>query len=161
MKHKKIRRKFILYLDGDLPETEKGKIEKHLSVCESCRNALKVIKELWDGEEKFQVLPPESLWYKLKDRLEEKRIDRILGLRLNKKKILKTAAAMVIVIISVLTGSRLGNALNPSFENENNIFLKNNITRDDFGINYFDILPPNSIAEDVFIFASNTEVNKK
>lgn len=161
MKHNKIRRKFILYLDGELPETEKRKIDKHLSICASCRDALNAVMELWKSEESSQVLPPESLWYELKERREGKRTDRILGLRLNKKMILNTAAMIIVVIFSILSGSRLGTALNPSFENENKITLKNTITRDDFGINYFDILPPNSIAEDVFIFASNTEVNKK
>lgn len=161
MKHKKIHKKFILYLDGDLHETERRKIEKHMLGCAECRNTLKAVSELWKNEEKIQILPPESLWHELKKKIEENRVEKASGLSVNKNLIINTAAAIAIVVISVFTGSRLGVELNPSLEKESGIYFQNGSVRDDFGINYFDVLPPNSIAEDVFIFASNTEVDKK
>jgi len=160
MKHKKIRKKFILYLDGDLPETERNKIEQHLSGCESCKNALKAIDELWNNEKMYEASPPESLWYKLNYKLEEKRIKKTAGLDVNKKLIFNIAATVTLIVISVFTGSRLGVSLNPSVNNENIVYHQSGEVRDDFGINYFDVLPPNSIAEEVFLTASNSGVNK-
>ena len=38
MEHKKIQKRFLLYIDGDLPEVEEVLIEQHLNECSSCKN---------------------------------------------------------------------------------------------------------------------------
>jgi hypothetical protein len=51
------------YLDGDLPETERLEIERHLENCSSCRTTLAELKEVIARAQRLDSVPPgRDLW---------------------------------------------------------------------------------------------------
>lgn len=158
MKHKKIQKRFLLYIDGDLPEAEKRLIEQHLTECSSCKKHYKELANIWNEERILeQLLPSPVLWYDLKNRIEgEIRKPFLIRILIsNTKLFLNTAFTVVVVAFAILTGSWFGNRLNPRTEAKNNLYSQAENIRDDFGMSYFDVVLPNSITKDIFLSASN------
>ena len=156
MKHKGIRRRFLLYIDGDLSETEKVLIERHLNECTGCKKHFEELANIWNEERKLeQLLPSPALWYSLKNRIEEgaRNPSRI---KINNAKLLfNTAFSVVVVVFAILTGSWFGSILNPQTGTRKNLYTQTANIRDDFGMSYFDVVPPNSITKDIFLSVSN------
>ncbi len=70
---KKFKKRFLLYIDGDLPEVEEVLIEQHLNECSSCKKHFDALANIWNEERKLeQQLPSPALWYNLKNRMEAK-----------------------------------------------------------------------------------------
>lgn len=156
MRHKKIQKRFLLYIDGDLPEAEKQLIKQHLIECSSCKNHFDGLANIWNEEGKLeQPLPPPALWYALKNRMEEKTGNPIRAAITNAKFLLNTAFTVGVVVFAILTGSWFGSKLNPQTGSNNNSFALMENTRDEFGMSYFDVVSPNSITKDLFLSVSN------
>jgi len=156
MKHKKIQKRFLLYIDGDLPETEKLLIEQHLIECYSCKNHFDGLANIWNEERRLeQPIPSPALWYNLKNRMEEKTGNPIRAAITNAKFLLNTAFTVGVVVFAILTGSWFGTKLNPQTGSNNNSLALMENTRDEFGMSYFDVVPPNSITKDLGLSASN------
>ena len=156
MKHKKIQKRFLLYIDGDLPETEKLLIEQHLIECYSCKNHFDGLANIWNEERRLeQPIPSPALWYNLKNRMEEKTGNPNRAVINNAKFLLNTALTVGVVMFAILTGSWFGSMLNPQTDGNNNSFALIKNTRDEFGMSYFDVVPPNSITKDLFLSVSN------
>ncbi|MCX6173970.1 MAG: zf-HC2 domain-containing protein [Ignavibacteriales bacterium] len=156
MKHKKIQKRFLLYIDGDLTETEKLLIEQHLTECSSCKKHFEELANIWNEEIKLeQPLPSPALWYALKNRMEEKTRNPGRVSITNAKLLLNTAFTVAVVVLAILTGSWFGSRLNPRTGVKNNSYVKTENIRDDFGMSYFDVVSPNSITKDIFLSASN------
>lgn len=156
MKHKKIQKRFLLYIDGDLPEAEKLLMEQHLTECSSCKNHFGGLANIWNEERKLeQLLPSPALWYALKNRMEEKTGNPIRAAITNAKFLLNTAFTVGVVVFAILTGSWFGTKLNPQTGSNNNSLALMENTRDEFGMSYFDVVPPNSITKDLFLSVSN------
>ena len=162
MKHKKIQKRFLLYIDGDLPEAEKLLIEQHLTECSSCKKHFEELANIWNEERKLEpMLPPPALWYDLKNRMEEKTGNPNRAVINNAKFLLNTAFTVGVVVFAILTGSWFGSKLNPQTGSNNNSFALMENTRDEFGMSYFDVVPPNSITKDLLLSASNDKGLKK
>lgn len=63
MKHRPVLKNLLLYLDGDLSESETKAMDDHLSACPSCAGKLHEISSLWNSSGRFEREPPPSdLW---------------------------------------------------------------------------------------------------
>ncbi len=154
MKHKKIQKKFLLYIDGDLSETEKLLIDQHLDECAECKRHFEELANIWNEERILESpLPSPALWYDLKDRMEKEAeksnpFRAIVG---NAKLLLNSVITVGVVVIAIFIGSRFGNLLSPQNASQNVTYAQSENSRDEFGMSYFDAVPPNSIAKDIFI----------
>ena len=72
MKGKKIQKKILLYLDGDLLVKERIKMEEHFKSCSLCRKRLEVLSKVWKLERTAgrKELPP-YLWTRLEERIKQ------------------------------------------------------------------------------------------
>lgn len=154
MKHKKIQKRFLLYIDGDLNVAEKLIIDHHLNECSSCKKHFEELANIWNEERTLeQPLPSPALWYKLKNRMD-KEAEKPIPLRVivgKAKLLLNTAITVVVVVFAIFIGSRFGSLLNPQKTGENITYAQSENNRDEFGMSYFDAVPPGSLAKDVFI----------
>lgn len=154
MKHKNIQKKFLLYIDGDLSEVEKIFIDQHLDECADCKRHFEELAKIWNKERTLeQPLPSQALWYDLKDRMEKESLKKVSAATTisNVKLLLNTAITVVVVVFAVFVGSKFGTALNiqGSSQSKTHAYSENSI--DEFGMSYFDTVPPNSIAKDLFV----------
>lgn len=150
MKHKKIQKKFLLYIDDDLSEVEKIFIDRHLDECAECKRHFEELANIWNEERTLeQPLPSQALWYDLKDRMEKESLKKVPAAATisNVKLLLNTAITVAVVVFAVFVGSRFGSAL--STQRKTYVYSEN--IRDEFGMSYFDAVPPNSIAKDLFV----------
>jgi hypothetical protein len=64
---------FIDYLDGQLGKEQKTQIEKHLTICKSCKEYELLTRtaavEPFDNLERHN--PPEATWHKIREQIEE------------------------------------------------------------------------------------------
>ena len=154
MKHKKIQKRFLLYIDGDLNVAEKLIIDQHLNECVSCKKYFEELADIWMKERKFEKpLPSPALWYDLKNRME-KEAEKSIPLRAkvgNTKLLFNSVITVGVVVFAIFIGSRFGGLLSPQTTSRNVTYAQSKNIRDEFGMSYFDAVPPNSIAKDIFI----------
>lgn len=164
MKHKKIQKKFLLYIDGDLSEAEKLLIDQHLNECTSCKRRFEELAKIWNKDKILEKpLPSQALWFDLKDRIEKERLKKApTTIKIsNVKLILNTAFTFVVIVFAVFIGSKLGSELTPMGSTENGTYAYSENIQDEFGMSYFDAVPPNSLAKDIFIPPANNKGMKK
>lgn len=152
MKHQKIQKKFLLYIDGDLSEAEKLLIDMHLDECGDCKRHFEELATIWNQERTLEKpMPSPALWYELKDRMEKENFKEVPALTMitNGKLLLNMVIKVTVVVFAVFIGSMFGNALTPNNSVENLTYADPEIDRDEFGMSYFDAMPPNSIATDL------------
>lgn len=153
MKHKKNQKKFLLYIDGDLSEVEKLLIDQHFDECADCKRYFEELANIWNKERILESpLPSPALWYDLKDRMEKESLKKVpAAAKINNVKLLlNTAITVVVVVFAVFVGSRFGSALSrQNIQSETYVYSEN--IKDEFGMSYFDAVPPNSIAKDLFV----------
>lgn len=160
MKHKKIQKRFLLYIDGDLNAAEKLIIDQHLNECVGCKKHFEELAEIWNEERKFEKpLPSPALWYDLKNRMEKEAEKSIpfsakVG---NAKLLFNSVISIGVVVFAIFIGSRFGSLLNPQNVGQNVTYAQSENSRDEFGMSYFDAAPPNSLAKDIFITSANNE----
>jgi predicted anti-sigma-YlaC factor YlaD len=141
-----------------LPEAEKLLIEQHLNECSSCNKYYEELANIWKEERTLeQPLPSTELWFNIKNRIEgESRKPFLIKILIgNSKLFLNTAFTIAVVVCAILIGSWFGSGLNQQTESRNNFYSQAENIRDDFGMSYFDVVPPNSITMDIFLSASN------
>ena len=158
MKHNKIQKKFLLYIDGYLSEAEKLLIDQHLNECGDCKRHFEELTNIWNEERILESpMPSQALWYDLKDRIEKERLKKapIKIMISNAKILLNTAFTIVVIVFAVFVGSKLGSELTPKGSTESGTFAYSKNIKDEFGMSYFDAVPPNSLAKDIFIPPSN------
>jgi len=158
MKHKKIQKRFLLYIDGDLNVAEKLIIDQHLNECVTCNKQYEVITKIWKEERKLeQPLPSPALWYDLKNRMEKEAeksnpLRAIVG---NTKLLFNSVITVGVVVFAIFIGSKFGSLLSPQNIGQSVTYSQSENNRDEFGMSYFDAVPPGSLAKDVFINTAN------
>jgi len=154
MKHKKIQKRFLLYIDGDLSEAEKLMLDQHLDECDDCKRHFEELANIWKEERKLeQPLPSPALWYNLKNRME-KEAEKSIPLRVivgKAKLLLNTVITVGVVVFAIFIGSRFGSLLTPQNIGQDVVYAQSENNRDEFGMSYFNAAPPNSLAKDLFI----------
>lgn len=154
MRHKTIQKKLILYLDGNLSESESKLVENHLTICKSCNNDVEVLSVVWNNKKKIEKISPSPyLWQKLDLRLSgsEKSSSPLLIQRLIYT--FKFAALIVMVLIAIYIGRQLG-----TISTSNTSFITNNEEQEYFIKTYrldtFGPYPQESIGN-IFTLAFN------
>lgn len=158
MNHKKIQKKFLLYIDGDLSEDEKLLIDQHLDECSTCKQHFEDLANIWNEERKLeQPSPSTALWHSIKDRMEKKAAEKfsVMGVFGNVKIMLNTAIIVAVFAAAVFVGSKFGSLLYPYNSIQNDTYAYSENIWDEFGMNYFEVIPPNSIAKDIFVTPAN------
>lgn len=157
MKHKKFQEKFLLYVDGDLSEAGKLLIDQHLDACVDCKRHFEELANIWNEERILESpLPSQVLWYDLKNRMEKESLKKapIPIMISNAKMLLNTAFTVVVIVFAVFIGSKLGSELTPKGNAKNGTYAYSENIKDEFGMSYFDAVPPNSIAKDLLVIST-------
>jgi len=156
MKCKRLRRKLVAYLDGELREKQKLLIKKHLSQCAECRKEADLLNEsfcLLKGQEHLK--PSEDFLANLWERIystEEKQLlpQAIFGRLVH---LVLPAAVAAALIIGVLVGSSVEKII-PS----ETVKLEEERYLTSIGLDSFQDLPTGSLPEIYLNLASAEEV---
>ena len=110
MKCKNLHSKLIFYLEDDLPEAEKGRVEKHLSECNECRafaNDMRKTLGIIEVEKKPESNP--FFYTRLKARLEsEYQQEPEMFRRPFFARVLQPVLFSVILLLGIYAGIKLG-----------------------------------------------------
>ncbi len=104
MKHKRIQKRLLLYLDGELPQAEMNKIRAHLSGCSSCYRQSVLLESMWklDGVATGE-LPPPFIWTRLQNRIE-RNSERVRPIRNWSTRFMPVSARIAAVLAAILLG---------------------------------------------------------
>ena len=156
MKCKRLRRKLVAYLDGELREKQKHLIKKHLSQCAECRKEAHLLNEslcLLKGQDYLK--PSEdflaNLWERIHSSGERKLLPQAIFGRLVHAAL--PAAVAAVLIIGVLVGSSVEKII-PS----QTVKLKEERYLTSIGLDSFQDLPTGSLPEIYLNLASAEEV---
>jgi len=155
MKHKKIQKKLLRYLDDDLPEREKVKVQRHLESCQTCRDALKTLESMWVTERSIErKTAPPFLWTRISAKLSaEAEHGFFKGFKKPLRLALRPVATVMVLLFIFFIGIKLGNLMSGSSRDVTEISTER-IT-DNFGMSYFEILPPGSLDARVLALTNN------
>jgi predicted anti-sigma-YlaC factor YlaD len=145
MRHKTIQIKLLRFLDDDLAEREKAIVQRHLEGCRTCRDALKTVESMWVLERPMErETAPPFLWTRISARLQIeaepaffKAFEKPLRLAL------PPVVTTVVLLFIFFSGIKLGNLITGSTGDVTEISTER--VTDNFGMSYFEILPPGSI----------------
>ena len=115
MKCDKVRKKLLIFLDGELPEKQKVEIQNHLNGCPGCLKQVEVLLKIWDVAEGLERIEPSPyLWNKLSLRVVEYESSQNLFSAFFRTISRYTVPATVVVIflIGILAGIYLGSSTN-------------------------------------------------
>ena len=151
MKCKKVRRKLVAYLDGELKEKQNFLIEEHLSKCAECRKEVDLLSRTFYflKNQEHPKLPEDfeaNLWRRIYS--QEKRQVTPQVLRRPVYLILSAAVAAAL-IIGVVLGNFLGKVI-PS----QNVNLEEEEYLTSIGLDNFQDLPPGSLPQVYFNLAT-------
>lgn len=156
MKCKRLRRKLVAYLDGELREKQKLLIKKHLSQCAECRKEAHLLNEsfcLLKGQDYLK--PSEDFLANLWERiycLEKRQLlpQAIFGRLVHAA---LPAAVAAVLIIGVLVGSSVEKIIpSPTVKLKEERYLTS------IGLDSFQDLPTGSLPEIYLNLASAEEV---
>lgn len=155
MEHHSIRRKLLRYRDGDLPENDRRDVQRHLRICRSCRDDLKVLAAAWDADRQAAgIRAPERLWAGVSAALERRGQVRRLDAALKGfgSRVWRPTAAVAATLGLVMGRAALGALLTASPAG----FRETRVAgaSDDLGLSYFEALPPGSIGARLLMPAS-------
>ena len=112
MRCKKVQ-KLILsdYIDGELNERLKKKVDKHLSACTECRKLYETVRMTTTNtlKQAGNVQPPEEVWQNIKGKIEQPEkespidifIDRVHSLLIIRKPAFAVITAVMMIILVV------------------------------------------------------------
>jgi predicted anti-sigma-YlaC factor YlaD len=145
MDHKAIQKKLLRYLDDELSEQEKVKVQRHLERCETCREALQTIELMWATERPIErKTAPPFLWTRIAARLQSQtELEIFKGLGNPVRWVLRPVMTVVVLLFIFFSGIQLGNLMTGNTGKAS--ALSTEKVTDNFGMNYFEILPPGSI----------------
>jgi len=112
MKHKKIEKKFLLYLDGELFKREMATVQEHLEHCSSCKENLHLLSEIWKAEAiGKRENPSPFLWTRLEVRIKEYECNQNLFTDFFEQlvRLARPALALSMLVGGILLGVYLGN----------------------------------------------------
>ncbi|MBN2088510.1 zf-HC2 domain-containing protein [candidate division KSB1 bacterium] len=148
MRHKKIRKKLLRYLDNDLLEKEKLEVQCHLENCRSCQDDLKTVEMLWFPERLIErKSAPPFLWTRISARIQSEAKQGFLNeLKKPVWLALRPVVMVAMFILIFFSGIKLGNLMIKPFGEGSEISAER--STDNFGMGYFEISPPGSIDAD-------------
>ena len=160
MKHKKIQKKLLRYIDGELPPTEKAEVQRHLQHCGRCRRDLQLLSGAWSSRKQPQrVRPPAYLWNRISEQLtaetrEEWSVRRIAFLL---KEAVRPALTVVVILLGMFIGIKIGNHLLPAGLAARQNSLRSGQVRTEFGLENFRLLSSGSLDHEMAAFMGYEE----
>lgn len=163
MKCKKLRKKLILFLEGELSEKQRIEIQNHLNGCPSCLKQVELLSKVWEGAGELERIEPSPyLWNKLSLRIAEYENSQNLFSAFFEKiaRYAIPATTTLIFLIGIIVGIYLGsfsNSQNAKASRINSVdaarekFVKSSY------LDSFDDLPPESIGRIYITLASEKE----
>jgi len=148
MNHKNIRKKLLLYLEGELPEKEKHAIESHLKSCKKCSKDFELLSNAWVLQHSVnRVSVPASLWDKISERLDEKSKTKYLYYRITSliNQIEQPAFIMALIIAALFIGIRIGSSLIKQKPSKQQNYITTAQMDNEFGLNNFQLLSSGSL----------------
>lgn len=162
MECKKVKAKLSAFMDNELKDNKRLKIEQHLTDCPLCMQEAKLLAQTWsalDVWERMEV--PHNFetrfWQRVRER-EEKKLS-IQKLIRSIVRIPVPAAAVIILVTGLILGDYLGNILYPKetkLSADKVIALGKN---DILYLDTFDDLPPESVGNVYMSLVSLKENN--
>ena len=152
MKHKDVKKKLLLYLDGELPEKEMKEISKHLSTCFECSRQRDLLASIWTPEDMRQkpVVPP-FIWTRLEARIRE--YEQTSKWNHNLKKAISYVSmhpvSLAASIIAVAVGIFVGTLTYHVQDSKSQIQSSSLTTADEFKLNLFDLVPRNELGSEL------------
>ena len=154
MKCKKIRRKLVAYLDGELDRKKRLSVEKHLLECTECRKEVNLLSEtFYLLKNQKRITPSESFETELWRRIHSAEKKETAPHFLRRITYIILPAAVAAALIIGVFRENLGERLTPSqsvgisMEEE---FLNS------IGLDSFQDFPPGSLPHTYFSLTSNT-----
>lgn len=145
MKHKTVQKKLLLYLDDNLPKNERRRISNHLANCQVCQSALQQYQKIWQTDKPIKrITAPPFLWTRISTQLERAQQKNVFNTFYNSFfPVIRPVVIVLGIFLSIFGGIRLGNMIILSQPERTEIVTE---TQDNFGMNYFEILPPGTIS---------------
>jgi predicted anti-sigma-YlaC factor YlaD len=108
-----IQRNLIKYLDGDLQEDMKIRMEEHLDQCTACLNYYTVLKNTWNNLGKDRIPHQPFFYEKLRYEMERREAKPSFTTYNIRKWILQPAMYFVILGFGIYLGIQLGRGFEP------------------------------------------------
>lgn len=116
MIHKSIKKKLILYLDGDLPEHETAEVKVHVSQCSSCEKELRLLSSVWISKNSPEkITTPEYLWTKIDARLREINNENQIRSFIKIVPALRLTVMVILLLGAIFLGNYVGRVSNDDF----------------------------------------------
>ena len=157
MKCKKIRRKLVAYIDGELDKEQELLVKRHLLKCAKCKKEADLLnKTSYILKSERRLVPSEefeaNLWRRI--RFAEKRETAPHFLRRVAYLILPAAVAAAL-IIGVMIGNLVGKVIPPQNVNLEEEYLSS------IGLDSFQDFPPGSLPQIYFSLATTDKVENR
>ena len=154
-----MRKKSLRYLDNDLPEREMQSVRAHLESCQTCLDVLKNIELLWRDEQPVKrVAAPPFLWLRILARLKrDEEQGFFIRFKASVLPLLRPAIIIGALVLVLIGGIEWGNMLLPASGDHREIAIAG--TTGNFGMSYFEILPPGSIDARILVL-SESEIQR-
>jgi len=164
VKHEKYQKKFLRHYDGDLTAKERSQIDQHLVECKNCRELYSGIVKIWKADKSASLMkPPQALWFDLKEKVEKigMKDQSVPSKQSNIRLIFNSAVMLVAFGFAILVGSRFGIAISGQQMNKSEYLFTPKNNADEFGMSFFDLIPPNSVAKNLLMTPSTKKELQK
>lgn len=120
MSCKKIQNELLLFLDHELPDADRKKIQRHLADCPDCSMHLKKLASIWERSAVDVTIEPSPwLWNRIASQAaaSKNRTELLSNFWESIAGYAVPVAATIIILIGVLAGAYLGTLPNASGSN--------------------------------------------
>ena len=163
MKCKKVRKKLLIFINGEFSEKHRIKIRNHLNGCPDCLKQSNVLSKIWDVPGKLEKIEPSPyLWNKISLRIAEYENSQNLFSSIFETiaRYAVPATAVIILFIGIFAGILLGSF--PNSQKLETSSLKSEVSAREkfvksFYLDSFDDLPQESIGGVYITLASEKE----
>jgi hypothetical protein len=156
MKHKKIEKLMVLYLDGILEKSESEKIHDHLQQCAKCRSKFSDLEKIWNIQSE-PLSAPGDQWYKIMAKMNSQKTGSVHPVR-NFVMLFRSVAYISIILATIFLGNMIGRTQSQNShikqEKSHTHFLR------DFNLDKLDPVSPELIGNVSFLPADK-EADKK
>lgn len=115
MNHEKIKKKLLLYIDGDLPESEMSLMREHINICPDCKETLRKLSGVWNMDNNIEhIAPSPYLWTKLESKINNLEQNENYSLKELTRSFLRPVLIGVIFFMIIALGYMQGNSISNS-----------------------------------------------
>ncbi|MFP4619934.1 MAG: zf-HC2 domain-containing protein [Bacteroidales bacterium] len=127
MKCSEVYKQLFQYLDGELSEIQKKRIEEHLESCASCRSICENSREAWNAA-RIEEIPYQPFFYtRLKQKMENREGKSVPAFARIGKAILQPALYFIVLGLGIYIGVYLGQGAENQSETTSSIEQTNYI----------------------------------